>query len=184
MKRFGLFAAAVAGAALVVSGVSLAQGRDDDDDNHGSASATLSGYQETPQSISTRARGSFEARIEDGSITFRLRYENLEGGTKADAAHVHFGQRHTSGGVSAFLCGGSTKPACPDGTGATVEGTITSADVIGPATQGIDPGQLDELVAAIRAGAAYANVHTAKYPSGEIRGQLRGKRGRSGGDDD
>jgi hypothetical protein len=40
----------------------------------------------------------------------------------------------------------------------------------GPAAQGIDFG---ELVRAIRAGATYANVHTEKYPGGEIRTQLR-----------
>ena len=51
-------------------------------------------------------------------------------------------------------------------------GTVRPADVIGPAGQGIDPGQFAELVAAIRAGATYVNVHSTKYPGGEIRAQL------------
>jgi len=46
------------------------------------------------------------------------------------------------------------------------------ADVIGPAGQGIKPGEYAELLRAIRAGATYANVHSSLYPSGEIRAQL------------
>jgi hypothetical protein len=185
MRKLGLFAAAIAGAALVLSGVSLAQ-RGDDDDKRGNTSAKLIGYNETPMSISTGASGTFEARIEADRITFRLRYSGLEGGS-ATAAHLHLGQKHTTGGVSAFLCGGSTKPAaCPAGTTApaTVEGTIVAGDVIGPAPQGIAAGQFAELVAAIRAGAVYVNVHNATYMGGEIRGQLRGKGGGNGDNDD
>lgn len=59
--------------------------------------------------------------------------------TAAGAAHIHLGARATTGGVSAFLCGGG-KPSCPP-TGGTVTGTITRADVIGPASQGIEPGE-------------------------------------------
>ena len=56
-------------------------------------------------------------------------------------------------------------------------GTLRPADVIGPASEGIAPGEFGELVRAIRAGATYANVHTEKYPGGEIRAQLeKGKR--------
>ena len=51
-------------------------------------------------------------------------------------------------------------------------GTFRAADVIGPAVQGIAPGEFDELVKALRAGVAYANVHTDLHPGGEIRGQL------------
>lgn len=173
MGKLGMLVITIAAAGLVLAGVSVAQGRDDD--GKGTASARLTGYQETP-SISTHARGSFEAQLETGAIEFRLRYEGLEGGTAA-AAHLHLGQRHTAGGVSAFLCGGGGKPACPAGS-ASIEGTIVPADVIGPAAQGIAAGQFDELVAAIRAGAVYANVHTPTYPAGEIRGQLGGKHGK------
>ena len=57
-------------------------------------------------------------------------------------------------------------------------GTLEADDVIGPADQGIAAGEFSELVAAIRAGATYANVHSTKYPGGEIRAQLAGKRHR------
>ena len=58
-----------------------------------------------------------------------------------------------------------------------MSGTIEPTDVIGPAAQGIDPGEYAELLRAIRAGATYANVHSTKYPGGEIRAQLERNRG-------
>ncbi len=135
---------------------------------------TLTGYQEaTPAGVSTAATGSFSATIDDDAqtITYELTYSGLS--TPATQAHVHFGNRFDSGGVSFFLCGGS-KPACPPGTTseAVVTGTVTPADVIGPASQGIAPGEFGEIVAAIRAGVAYANVHSMQFPAGEIRGQI------------
>ena len=49
--------------------------------------------------------------------------------------------------------------------------------MIGPAGQGIDPGEYGELLRAIRAGATYANVHSSKYATGEIRAQLNERHG-------
>jgi hypothetical protein len=49
---------------------------------------------------------------------------------------------------------------------------ITADLVVGPGGTGIEPGALGEIVAAIRNGTAYANVHSTKWPGGEIRGQL------------
>lgn len=136
--------------------------------------ARLNGYEETPLSLSTNGIGNFSASIDDAAqtITYSLSYFHLEG-TTTTAAHIHLGQRRTSGGVSAFLCGGGDKPACTSG-GGTVTGVIDAADVIGPAGQGIAPGEFNELVRAIRSGNTYANVHTNMYPGGEIRGQIRG----------
>lgn len=139
--------------------------------------AQLVGYNEVP-SISTAASGSFSAMISpDGQfIDYELAYGNLQGDVLQ--AHIHIGQEHTNGGISAFLCRttqASTAPLCPPSTaaGVTVTGTIAANDVVGPATQLVSPGELEELIAAIRSGAAYANVHSTAVPSGEIRGQIR-----------
>jgi hypothetical protein len=52
--------------------------------------------------------------------------------------------------------------------GVLAEGEITSANVIG----GLAGQGLDGLLAAIRAGNTYVNVHTSQFPPGEIRGQI------------
>lgn len=139
-------------------------------DNGGSKSR-LDGYQETP-SISTTGQGSFRTRLRSDGIHYTLKYEDLE--SNAAVAHIHFGQRHTAGGIIAFLCGGGDKPPCPAREG-KVEGVIDAADIIGPANQGIAPSELREAVRALRKGAVYANVHTATFGNGEIRGQVNGK---------
>jgi hypothetical protein len=155
----------------------------------------LSGYNEvhflttTPPAlrgaVSTPASGKFKARIDDRRdiIHYELSYEGLTG-TVAQA-HIHFGQRHTVGGIVAWLCQGTTlapegivrdlTPECPqDGT---VTGTITPAQVVEAAGQGIVAGEFEELVDAIRAGTTYVNVHSSTFPPGEIRGQLDHDRG-------
>ena len=83
-----------------------------------------------------------------------------------------------NGGIVIWLCGTATNPG-PAGTqtcpqSGTITGTITAANVIAAAAaQQLTAGELDEVIAAIRAGVAYVNVHTAVSPGGEIRGQLR-----------
>jgi hypothetical protein len=131
----------------------------------------LTGYQENPD-VSSTGTGSFEATIDDDAqtITYELSYSGIEGGD-AFAAHIHFGKRAVNGGVSAFLCGGGDKPACP-ATEGTVTGVIDAADIVGPAGQGIEAGSFTELVAAMRAGHSYANVHSPRWPGGEIRAQI------------
>lgn len=144
-----------------------------------SANAKLISYDEVPSLSVLTARGKVKLKIRNSStpsIEFKLSYTGLT--VPATQAHIHFGQKHTApaGNISAFLCGGGGEAACPPGDGAnkaTVTGTIVPTEVIGPAAQGIAAGEFAELVAAIRAGATYVNVHTATFPTGEIRGQLR-----------
>ena len=163
MKTVGV--AAALAIALVVTGSALAAGG-----NKTMLKADpLTGYQEGA-GVSTIASGSFEATIDEdaSTIDYTLSYSGLE--APVLFAHIHFGNRFTSGGVSAFLCGGGSKPACPQQ--GTVTGTVTAADVIGPTGQGIEPGAFAELVRAMRAGVTYTNVHSTKFPAGEIRGQI------------
>ena len=169
MKKVGICAGLIGLAVALLAAFSHAAGAGGKTIVH---SDPLTGYQEaTPAGVSSVATGSFLATIDDdaGTIDYTLSYTGLEG--TATVAHIHFGNRFTSGGVSVFLCGGGGTPACPT-PGGTVTGTIAAADVIGPTAQGIAPGELDELIRAIRAGVTYANVHSTKFPSGEIRGQI------------
>jgi hypothetical protein len=133
--------------------------------------AELSGLQEVP-AISSTGFGTFDAwLVDDDTLHFVFKYDQLEGGNSL-FAHVHFGQRSVNGGVSYFMCGGSTKPTpCPNVTG-VIEGDITAADVVGPNAQGIEPGSFAEILRGMRAGDAYANIHTTRWPGGEIRGQI------------
>lgn len=133
--------------------------------------ADLNGYQEV-NSISTTGEGRFTASIDDENrlITYELSYAALEG-TTTTQAHIHFAQRSVNGGVIAFLCGGGDKPPCPPTEG-TVTGVIAAADVL-VSDRGIEAGAFEEFVQAIRAGHAYVNVHTNKWPGGEIRGQIQ-----------
>ena len=145
--------------------------RADDDNQRNHFKARLQGFGEVP-AVSSTGTGRFQARIvDDSSIDFELTYEGLEG-TVTTAAHVHLGNKSDSGGVSYFLCGGGGRPACT-ATSGTFTGTVTAADVIGPAAQGIAAGEIAEIVRAMSAGSTYANVNSNKHPGGEIRGQLR-----------
>jgi hypothetical protein len=135
-------------------------------------SAKLVGFEETP-SESTPGRGTFRARIVNGdTIHYKLHYQGFESGEGNTLfSHIHFGQPGVAGGVAAFLCGGGNKPACTPTEG-TFEGDIVASDIVGPAGQGIDPGQMDEVITAMRKGFTYANVHTTLNPAGLIRGQI------------
>lgn len=134
--------------------------------------AVLSGFEEVP-AVVTGARGSFSALLVGDTLHYRLRWEGLEGGDPAQSvgAHIHIGQRGANGAIAAFLCGGPL-PAC---AGGEATGAIRADDVggFGTQAQGVGPGELGDFLAALRAGAAYVNLHTPDFPAGEIRGQLR-----------
>jgi hypothetical protein len=135
----------------------------------------LTGYEETPMSLSTPANGDFKLHINrlSNTLEYELSYSGFE--TAVLQSHIHFGARATTGGISVFLCtnlgnGPAGTPACPQE--GTVSGTLGPADVVGPAGQGIAPGEFAELLHAIRAGYTYANVHSQARQAGEIRAQL------------
>lgn len=154
---------------------------DDGRGNGGVVQAKLSGYQEVP-AVSTQGHGSFKARIDKatGEVDYEFSYEGMQGTVLQ--AHIHFGQRSVNGGIAVWLCQSATNPA-PAAVAATTpvctspagvfSGRITANSVVGPGgAQQLGASELDELVAALRAGVAYTNVHTNLSPGGEIRGQI------------
>jgi hypothetical protein len=93
-----------------------------------------------------------------------------------------------NGGITVFLCSNlgngpaGTQP-CPPSP-ATIDGTIQAADVspyipatLAARTQGLNTGEIEELIAAIRNDSVYVNVHSTLWPGGEIRKQLNGNSG-------
>lgn len=142
--------------------------------------ARLDGIHETnPSTIITNGTGTLTATVnDDSSITYTLSYKNLS--TPVTQAHIHIGATKITGGISVFFCsnlsnGPAGTPACPnDATNSgTVTHTVTAADVVGPAGQGVPAGDMADVVRAIASGVTYANVHTTAHPAGEIRGQIR-----------
>ena len=110
--------------------------------------AALNIGQETPIAKGTKrgASGRFTATLNGTALTWKLTFKNLSGA--ATAAHIHIGARKVAGPVVIPLCTPCTSPV----TGAA---TLTA-----------------DQVKDVLSGKYYVNVHTAKNPAGEIRGQI------------
>ncbi|HXU65874.1 MAG TPA: CHRD domain-containing protein [Casimicrobiaceae bacterium] len=157
-----------------------ANGNGHDDDQGTTFATRLIGYEETPLTINSPGSGSFKATVNSDAtaINYTLSYTPLS--SAITQSHIHFGRPGITGMIVLFLCTNLTPPggvplpqACPPGP-ATITGTLTAADVIARPGQNIDAGATGfaEMIKAMRAGAAYANVHTALFPTGEIRGAI------------
>lgn len=173
MKRLiSALVLALGGAALIGAAGSAGA------DGHGRplfVRAWLTGFEETPSTLSSPGRGFFRALVDEdaGTIQYSLTFDGVANVTQS---HLHLGAHHTTGGISVFLCsnlgnGPAGTQTCPQSPG-QISGTIHSTDVIGPTGQGIAPGEFAELVTAIRHEAVYVNVHSQQFTGGEIRGQL------------
>ena len=131
----------------------------------------LSGTHEVPAISTPAAEGICAALISDdeSSINVIALYSGLQG--TALQAHFHIGQSGVNGGIVIHLCGSGGKAACP--AAGTLNMTVGAADVVALPAQGIEAGELAEVIRAIRRGLVYMNVHTDVFPGGEVRGQLQ-----------
>ena len=177
-RRLAAIGLAVSAAAI---GLQFTAGAQSDRSHDDRVTATLVGRQEVPI-VSTVARGRFDAKVagDESSLEWNLTYSGLQG--IVTQAHIHIAQRNVNGGIVIWLCQTAASPApaaagpvaeCPQtATGSlSLSGIVTSANVVAIATQQFG-GDLGEVIDAIRAGFAYANVHTNPSAGGEIRGQL------------
>ena len=139
--------------------------------------AHLSGGNEVP-AVDTNAQGqaTFKLSDDETALHFKLITANI---LNVAQAHIHCGVAGVNGPVVVFLY-----PAAPPAVlipgrsdGVLSEGTATSANVIARPDSAECPGGIanfEQLIAKMRAGETYTNVHTMPaFPGGEIRGQNR-----------
>jgi len=136
--------ALVVATALVLTAVSLGASR-------GMGwSATLTAAQEIPKQVvkTPAAKGAFHATLSGKTLTWKLTFSHLSG--PALQAHIHLGAMGKSGNVLVPLC-------APCKNGQTGKAKVTAA-----------------VIKDLGKHMLYVNVHTAKNPAGEIRGQVSG----------
>jgi len=128
--------------------------------------ATLLGREEVPPTPMTNASASADFRLtRDGTLRFSLRATGpIENATQA---HIHLGARGQNGPIVAFLLPLNAAGVNFAAGDLIAEGTLTDADVI--ARPGFEP-TVAALMARIRQGRTYVNLHTVRLPAGEIRG--------------
>jgi hypothetical protein len=142
------------------------------------------GAQEAPVPRETPASGNAIYRLNDAgtAIRYKLMVDDIE---NVFMAHIHQGPRGSTGPIVVWLYPSTTpdQPAPPNGgpiEGVIARGTIQATDLVGP----LAGHPLSDLVALLRSGGAYTNVHTSDgdttlnegpgdFPAGEIRGQIK-----------
>ena len=114
-------------------------------------SAVLTPEQET-STVTSNGYGTAALALTDAGLQFVITVDGLTG--PIQAAHFHQAAPGSDGPVVRTLTF----------EGNTASGTWTATDAE-PLT--------DELITALLLGQLYINIHTAQYPAGEIRGQVR-----------
>jgi hypothetical protein len=119
-------------------------------------SATVNAGQEVPKQVvkNQAAHGTFSGTLVGTKLTWKLTWAKLTGA--ATAAHIHMGGMGKAGNVVVPLC-----TPCGSATGSK-SGTATISA---------------SLLKSIQKHGNYVNIHTAKNPNGEIRGQVVAKSG-------
>lgn len=146
--------------------------------------AELSGKNEVPP-VETPSTGqaTFVLSKDGNSLMYTLSVSNIADVTMA---HIHIGAPGSNGEHVAFLypvgMAGSMgekegdmasemddKASPHKMSGVIARGTLRAKDLVGP----LKGKSIADLVAQIRAGKAYVNVHTKAHSDGEIRGPIR-----------
>lgn len=158
-RRLG-FASLVLAATLVV-------GACDDDDSTGPQQeqfvATLTGQAERPNPVTTSATGTATFTVTGQTVNYTINVNNLTGVT---AAHIH-GPASTEANAGVMVTLHST-PNAGTTNGQLAQGSFTAGSNL--LTAGIT---VDSVLALMRNGNAYVNVHTSTNRAGELRGQIR-----------
>jgi CHRD domain-containing protein len=153
----------VACALLGLSFVSCHKGMDDIGERF---IVNLSGANEVPVR-GTGASGVMGFNVIGTRVDYSIEVHNMSTGIVG--AHLHSGPAGVNGPIRIALFPGpganfTTNPLTGV-DGQLYEGSFEASDVTGISFQ--------DLLAGMRAGTVYGNVHTSQFPGGEIRGQVQ-----------
>lgn len=127
--------------------------------------ATLSGSEVVP-AVMTTAKGeaTFTLGKDGKELMYKVTVSDIE---NVSAAHIHMGKMGKNGPPVALIDIKGKKAG--KFSGILAEGKITAKELLGS----LKGKTVMDLVKEIEAGDTYVNVHTAKYPDGELRGQIK-----------
>ncbi|MCC6928860.1 MAG: CHRD domain-containing protein [Gemmatimonadaceae bacterium] len=120
----------------------------------------LTGVAERPNPVTTTASGSAVITVLNKDSVEFLMYVS---GDSITASHIHAGDANAAGPIMVFTFGG---PVTGRIDGAFRHGFLTRSGTFSGAFS------MDSLLSRMRAGTAYLNVHTRRFPGGELRGQI------------
>ena len=126
-----------------------------------------SGSEVPPPTLGAGASPSGNASftVQGSTVAYKVTASGLSG--PPVAAHIHLGAPGAAGPVIVPLA----VAAGPSPGTAAGEGTFDASGVKGKKPDG-SAMSLDDVLAAMRSGGTYVNVHTANNKPGEIRGQI------------
>jgi hypothetical protein len=126
--------------------------------------AALSGGEEVP-AVMTDATGkaTFTLSKDGMSLRYSVRVKGIENVT---ASHIHIGKMGKGGPPIALIKITASKPG--KFSGLLAKGRITDQELM----TSYKGKTMKDLIDAMKSGDTYVNVHTTKYPDGEIRGQI------------
>jgi Cu/Zn superoxide dismutase len=136
--------------------------------------ANMTPTNEVPPATGSTASGTATFTVNGTNVDFVVTFTGLK--SNVSAAHIHSG---AAGTANAPVTSPFPLPS-PAGTSGTITGSFPASDIKeGSAASGIHAGDLNSLIAAMKSGNAYANVHSSAtgggFPNGEIRGQINPK---------
>jgi len=163
---------------LVLGVAAFAIGCDDDDDEPTGPlpetfEATLTGAAERPDPRTTPAQGTADFTLSGDTLYWTITMTSI---TNVTAAHIHIGAADVAGGI--------LLPLTPPVSNTSITGLIAEEDFTAPGPPN-DAVTFDSMIALMRTGGVYVNVHTndtsndptnntgpGDFPAGEIRGQI------------
>ena len=161
MVRRALFCAAITG--LLLAGA----GCEDEGPEAETFTAVLSGTNERPNPVTTTAAGTATFTVNGAVVDFTINVSNLVGGR---LAHIH-GPAAADGSNTASVVVTLLTPIAAPGT--NIAAGVLSSGSFPSATYALSANiVMDSVLAWMRTGRAYVNVHTVANGGGEIRGTV------------